>query len=138
MISLSKRYITRDGRPARVLCVDKKGQYPVVAVVLCGGNGPETAKEEVVYAYDTKGSYCGAMKEWDGGKYLGTCHVLDLIEAPLVTVRYANVFGDHIDETFYLSSKEADDSSGFSDFKGRLKLTFHGENLYDVVLVPVI
>ena len=33
MISMDKQYTTRDGRPVRVLCVDAKGDFPVVAVV---------------------------------------------------------------------------------------------------------
>jgi len=33
MISMDKKYRTRDGRPVRVLCVDRKGPQPVVALV---------------------------------------------------------------------------------------------------------
>lgn len=33
IISMDKKYETRDGRPARVLCVDKGGDMPVVAII---------------------------------------------------------------------------------------------------------
>ena len=37
-IEMGKKYRTRDGRPARVLCVDAKGTQPVIALV-SNGNG---------------------------------------------------------------------------------------------------
>lgn len=33
MISMTKRYRTRDGRPYRLLCIDRKGPYPVAGFV---------------------------------------------------------------------------------------------------------
>jgi len=32
-ISMDKRYVTRDGQPVRILCVDAPGEYPVICVI---------------------------------------------------------------------------------------------------------
>ncbi len=36
-LKLSSRVQTRDGRKARIICVDAKGYYPVIALVEDGG-----------------------------------------------------------------------------------------------------
>ena len=52
MISMDKEYTTRDGRPVRVLCVDKKNtEYPVLALVTDGHDS------ELVEAYTAGGRY---------------------------------------------------------------------------------
>ena len=33
----NKKYTTRDGRPVRILCVDAKGEQPIVGLILQGG-----------------------------------------------------------------------------------------------------
>ena len=33
MISMDKKYRTRDGREVRLLCVDRKGEYPVIGLI---------------------------------------------------------------------------------------------------------
>ena len=32
-IELNKTYITRDGHKARVICIDRRGKYPIIALV---------------------------------------------------------------------------------------------------------
>lgn len=39
---------TRDGRPARIICYNKKGVFPIVALIDCGG------EEVVCYSVDGK------------------------------------------------------------------------------------
>ena len=51
----NRRIITRDGRKARVICTDRNGMYPVVALVNNGG--------EDVYTYNKRGIYAGRDKE---------------------------------------------------------------------------
>lgn len=48
-IDMTKQYTTRDGRPVRVLCVDKPGEYPVVATI-----------GATVFTYDTMGHAVGS------------------------------------------------------------------------------
>lgn len=35
----SRKVVTRDGRPVRIICTNAKGDYPVVALVPCVGGG---------------------------------------------------------------------------------------------------
>lgn len=44
-IEMGKRYQTRDGRPVRLLCTDKKGEFPVVGVVPYDDGGAEDMEE---------------------------------------------------------------------------------------------
>lgn len=50
-IEIGKKYRTRDGRPARVICVDAKGTQPVVALVANDGR-------EKVISTDLAGECC--------------------------------------------------------------------------------
>jgi hypothetical protein len=61
-ISMDKKYRARNGRPARVICVDAKGAQPVVALVYGGGS-------EFVINTSLKGEF-----------FDGDLHELDLIE----------------------------------------------------------
>lgn len=64
-ISMDKKYKTRDGRPVRILCVDRKDrEYPVVALV------QEREDYESVQSFTGKGNF---MIHYDGDNY-------DLIE----------------------------------------------------------
>lgn len=45
-----KSVCTKDGKPARIICYDKEGEYPIVALV-------KVALREVVYSYTTTGHY---------------------------------------------------------------------------------
>ena len=46
----SRKVITRDGRPARIICTNTKGKYPVVALV-------ETDDREITYDFNAEGKY---------------------------------------------------------------------------------
>lgn len=48
MISMEKKYTTRDGRPVRLLCVDGGGKYPIVGIIsnADGEKSVETWSEE--------------------------------------------------------------------------------------------
>lgn len=64
-LEINTFYKTRDGRKARVICVDAKsqnGMYPIVALI-------ESAGDETSYHYATSGAYCHFWKE----------HILDLL-----------------------------------------------------------
>lgn len=63
MISMDKQYRTRDGRKVRVLCVDRVGNYPVVALL---GDG------ESLFTFTAEGKHFP-----ESGK-----HYLDLVEHP--------------------------------------------------------
>jgi len=41
--------ITRDGRPARIICFDREGNYPVVALIKINGN------DESIHTYTSDG-----------------------------------------------------------------------------------
>lgn len=64
---------TRDGRKARIICTDKKGAYPIVAVVEFG------LKEEFAYSYTAIGSSIN-----------NSC--LDLVNIPERTSTWQNVY----------------------------------------------
>lgn len=49
----SRKVVTRDGSPVRILCTDRKGDYSIIALV---ENCDST--EESLYTY-TKDGYCG-------------------------------------------------------------------------------
>lgn len=46
----SRKVVTRDGRPARIICTNTKGKYPVVALV-------ETDDREITYDFNAEGKY---------------------------------------------------------------------------------
>ena len=46
----SRKVITRDGRPARIICTNTKGKYPVVALV-------ETDDREITYDFNAEGKF---------------------------------------------------------------------------------
>lgn len=51
----SRKVVTKDGRKARIICADRNGIYPVVALVNNGG--------EDICVYDERGIYAGNKKE---------------------------------------------------------------------------
>ena len=46
----SRNVVTRDGRPARIICTDAKGKYSVIALV-------ETDDTEITYKFNEEGKY---------------------------------------------------------------------------------
>ena len=71
----SKPVQTRDGRPARIICKDRAGDFPIIALVT-GFSG-----EEVVFATQLNGRF-----------YDGQDHDYDLINFSEVTKKYRRVY----------------------------------------------
>ena len=92
------KVITRDGRPARIICWDRVGKlYPIVALVECHYNDGKT--EEEVMIYTNQGTYNDD----------GTEHCYDLFMAPTVVERWMNVYkcGGGYAYSYYSSEQEA-------------------------------
>lgn len=47
-INMKDKYMTRDGRPVRVLCVDRKGKYRTPVVALLTDKNGENESEELI------------------------------------------------------------------------------------------
>ena len=93
----NRRIITRDGRKARVICTDRNGMYPVVALVNNGG--------EDVYTYNKRGIYAGKDKE------------LSLFFAPEKHMGWMNIYKaaySPIGGGVYGSKEEAEKNIGFN------------------------
>ena len=97
-IANPRKVITRDGRNARILCVDAKGDYPVVALIPVDDkcDGPE-------------------MYTKDGCNYDHS--PLDLFFAPEKKVGWANVFGgadgnSYVGDSRIFKSKEDAEKEG--------------------------
>ena len=71
----SRKVVTRDGRPVRVLCTDKKSEYSVVALV------SQNENTETTYNFAKDGTY---LK--------GEENSLDLFFAPEKKVAWANLY----------------------------------------------
>lgn len=108
-IKLDGEYQTRDGRPVRVLCVDRIGtQYPVIALVPAV-TGPE---RELFEHYTEEGHT----------ERIGASH-LDLIPVPKRHKRtvWVNLYR-HVDPGSFFDSKEKADASASPDRTECLKL----------------
>lgn len=80
MISMDKKYRTRDGRAARILCVDRKDvTYQVVALIQKGD-------QEIIYNFNSDGTWCGAGHGQTGPN--------DLIEIKPEVVTYTNLYSN--------------------------------------------
>lgn len=72
---------TRDGRSARIICTDKKGEAPIVALV-----SAISGDSEITYSFFLDGSfYC------DDGTY-----PLDLVNTPEEKTLWLNVYHDGV------------------------------------------
>lgn len=56
----SRKVITRDGRPVRILCTNARRTYPVVALIEDKDN-----KEDILHAYLPDGTMCGITRQND-------------------------------------------------------------------------
>ena len=56
----SRKVVTRDGRPVRILCTNARRSYPVVALI-----EDEYNKEDYLHAYFPNGTMCGMRGEND-------------------------------------------------------------------------
>ena len=70
----NRKVVTRNGRSARIICTDAKGNYPIVALIEEGG-------------YDNALSYTK-----DGRLYAGESNVYDLFFAPQKHEGWVNVY----------------------------------------------
>lgn len=84
-----KPVCTRDGRKARIICFDAKGDYPIVALI-------ESGNIEGVRQYMIDGHCTKAMSEYYG----------DLMMLPEKKERWVNVYKGGLLSTKYYSSKE--------------------------------
>ena len=94
-----REVITRDGRPVkRILCVDAKGDYPIVALIKSTDE-----KEEYPIRYTVDGRYSSQYEKQ-----------LDLFFVPEKYERWTNVYhrskGDIYFGEIYSSEKEAKDN----------------------------
>lgn len=102
-IANPRKVITRDGRNVRILCVDAKGDYPVVALIPDG---------EGEYKRDSPEAYT------EGGcNYSGRISYLDLFFAPEIHEGWANVFGgadgnSYVGDSRIFKSKEDAEKEG--------------------------
>ena len=102
-IANPRKVITRDGRNVRILCVDAKGDYPVVALIPDG---------EGEYKRDSPEAYTE-----DGYNYSGRISYLDLFFAPEIHEGWANVFGgadgnSYVGDSHIFKSKEDAEKEG--------------------------
>ena len=75
----NRKVVTRNGRSARIICTDAKGNYPIVALIEEGG-------------YDNALSYTK-----DGKLYVGETNDYDLFFAPEKHEGWVNVYRDFDD-----------------------------------------
>ena len=94
----NKKYTTRDGKPVRILCIDAKGDQPIVGLF------PEKFRQEAVSRWCNNG-------DW----YIsGQTSNLDLINAKTKREGWVNVYGKMRDNSIaflsdaYSSKNEAD------------------------------
>ena len=81
-----KPVCTRDGRKARIICFDKKGAFPIIALV----DRPD-GKEELVYTYDNRGK-CGMSYSIESSE--------DLMMLPEKHEGWINVFNHGNNDTY--------------------------------------
>ena len=105
---------TRSGRPARIICTDKKGGSPIVALVqfLNGGN-------EYPQYYRNDGS-SAVMSPRE-----------DLVNVPVRTSKFVNVYTRYIGD-FYRSLNAAIDRGSVND--PVLELQYEDDEVVNVVL----
>lgn len=95
----TRKVITRDGRNARIICTDAKGNFPIIALVETY-NGNETVLR---------------LKE-NGRFYNDTENSSDLFFAPEKKTGWTNVYkytfgGTHLDERIYNSKEKAENNA---------------------------
>ena len=104
-IANPRKVMTRDGRSARIVCVDAKGEYPVVALVECG------CDSEDIFSFTNDGKY-----------FICEIDKLDLFFAPEKHEGWFNIY--HCDDLgFYIrqnqpyKSKEEADEIAKANFR---------------------
>ena len=102
-IANPRKVMTKDGRDVRILCVDAKGDYPVVALIPDG---------EGEYKRDHPEMYTE-----DGCSYSGRMSFLDLFFAPEKKVGWVNVYegadgNSYVGDARIFKSKEDAEKEG--------------------------
>ena len=102
-IANPRKVMTKDGRDVRILCVDAKGDYPVVALIPDG---------EGEYKRDHPEMYTE-----DGCSYSGRMSFLDLFFAPEKKVGWVNVYegadgNSYVGDSRIFKSKEDAEKEG--------------------------
>ena len=105
---LGKPVCTRDGRKARIICFDKKGDYPIVALV------NDYNKEEYIKSYDKFGK-----------KFIDGETTDDLMMLPEKKEGWINVYkGGLLDTKSYPTKKEAFDKACLRDYVDTIKINW--------------
>ena len=114
-IANPRKVMTKDGRDARILCVDAKGDYPVVALIPDG---------EGEYKRDHPEMYTE-----DGYSYSGRMSFLDLFFAPEIHEGWVNVYegadgNSYVGDAHIFKSKEDAEKEGkkWKDYISTVKI----------------
>ena len=108
----NRKYVTQDGRPARIICVDAKYHtnlcdFPIVALV------QDINCNELPHAYNKYGSYGAVIN-----------HALDLQDAPEEHTVWVNVYHDRGTWGRVFNSKYDVDSFAVEGRIARVKVTY--------------
>ena len=79
----NRKVVTRDGSAVRIICTDRKGKYPVVALVECG------CDSEDIFSFTNDGKY-----------FICEIDKLDLFFAPEKHERWVNLYKSESGEYF--------------------------------------
>ena len=114
-IANPRKVMTKDGRDVRILCVDAKGDYPVVALIPDG---------EGEYKRDHPEMYTE-----DGCSYSGRMSFFDLFFAPEILEGWVNVYegadgNSYIGDSRIFKSKEDAEKEGkkWKDYIATVKI----------------
>ena len=114
-IANPRKVMTKDGRDARILCVDAKGDYPVVALIADG---------EGEYKRDHPEMYTE-----DGCSYSGRMSFFDLFFAPETHEGWVNVYegadgNSYVGDARIFKSKEDAEKEGkkWKDYISTVKI----------------
>ena len=114
-IANPRKVMTKDGRDARILCVDAKGDYPVVALIPDG---------EGEYKRDHPEMYTE-----DGYSYSGRMSFFDLFFAPEIHEGWVNVYegadgNSYVGDARIFKSKEDAEKEGkkWKDYIATVKI----------------
>lgn len=89
-----RKVVTKDGRPARIICTDKKGNYPIVALV---------------ERYDGAGEDDFSVTK-DGRCYNNGYSYKDLFFAPEKHEGWATIYGKFLTGEIFSTKEEAEES----------------------------
>lgn len=107
---------TRDGRKARIICVDRENsKYPIIALVRYDES---VDRAEAVESYQKDGSY-----------FTEGSNTMDLINIPERRVRWTNVYTLYADSNY--PTREEADKHALANRIGVLKLTYENDQLVD-------